>query len=278
MSLNVRSLGEGPPVLLLHGFTGSARTWDELIDAWSGDHHCIAPDLLGHAGSGVPTDPARYALERQAAELAELLRLLGAGPATLVGYSMGARLALVLALEHAAQVQRLILESPSAGIASAGARAERRARDEALARDLEHEGLEAFVARWESQPLFSSHASMPRHRRQRLRDERLRHDAAGLAASLRGGGQGAMDPLHDRLGHIDVPTLVIAGERDAMGLERATVVATAIPGARLEVVADVGHTPHLEDPEAFLRLADPFLRLTDPFLRPADPLRHHANH
>ena len=271
MSLNVRSFGEGPPIMLLHGFTGSARTWDDLFDAWSSDHHCIAPDLLGHGDSEAPVDPARYALERQAAELAELLGLLGAGPATLVGYSMGARLALVLALEHAALVERLVLESPSAGIADAGARAERRARDEALARHLEQEGLAAFVDRWEAQPLFASHASMPRHRQQQQRAERLGHDAAGLAASLRGGGQGAMHPLHDRLGHIDVPTLVIAGERDALGLERASVVAAAIPGARLEVVPGAGHTPHLEDPEAFLRLADPFLRL-------ADPLRHHPSH
>jgi 2-succinyl-6-hydroxy-2,4-cyclohexadiene-1-carboxylate synthase len=271
MSLNVRALGEGPPVLLLHGFTGSARTWDDLIDAWSSGHRCIAPDLLGHGGSEAPVDPARYALERQAAELAELLRLLDAVPATLVGYSMGARLALVLALEHPAQVQRLILESPSAGIADGVARAERRVRDEALARDLEQGGLEAFVDRWEAQPLFASHASMPRGRRQRLRAERLRHDAAGLAASLRGAGQGAMRPLHDRLGHIDVPTLVIAGERDGMGRERASVVVAAIPGARLEVVPGAGHTPHLEDPEAFLRLADAFLR-------PADPMLHHLSH
>jgi pimeloyl-ACP methyl ester carboxylesterase len=77
--------------------------------------------------------------------------------------------------------------------------------------------------------------------------------------------------LHDRLGHIDVPTLVIAGERDGMGRERASVVVAAIPGARLEVVPGAGHTPHLEDPEAFLRLADAFLR-------PADPMLHHLSH
>jgi len=104
MSFNVSTAGQGPPMLLLHGFTGTANDWQRQIEPWSASHRVITPDLLGHGGSDAPEDPAAYALERQAADLADLLELLEARPATVVGYSMGARLALVLALEHPALV------------------------------------------------------------------------------------------------------------------------------------------------------------------------------
>jgi 2-succinyl-6-hydroxy-2,4-cyclohexadiene-1-carboxylate synthase len=246
VSLNVLTLGEGSPMLLLHGFTGSARSWATQVETWSQHHRVIAPDLLGHGGSDAPRDPGRYALPRQATDLAELLRLMDAAPAAVVGYSMGARLALVLTLEYPELVDRLILESPSAGISEATTRAERRVADERLAADLERDGLTAFVERWQQMPLFASHAGLTVEARGQLRSERLSHDAVGLAASLRGAGQGAMAPLHDRLGGISTPTLVVAGELDGAGRDRALAVADGIPGARLEIIPGAGHTPHLE--------------------------------
>ncbi len=260
MSLNVLTAGTGPPMLLLHGFTGTARTWSAQVEAWSADHRVIAPDLLGHGGSDAPTDPGAYALERQAAGLVRLLDLLEARPATVVGYSMGARLALVLALEHPGAVERLVLESPSPGIADAEGRARRRAADERLADDIERDGVDAFVARWEAMPLFASHAALPPAVQARQRAERRGHSTSGLAASLRGAGQGAMAPLHERLARIVHPALVLAGGLDAAGLERARAVAARIPGSRLEVIADAGHTPHLERPDVFLRVTTDFLR------------------
>jgi 2-succinyl-6-hydroxy-2,4-cyclohexadiene-1-carboxylate synthase len=262
MSLNVQVGGEGRPLLLLHGFTGTARSWDHQLARWSTTHRCIAPDLLGHGGSEAPDDPAAYRLERQAAELARLLALLDAEPATVVGYSMGARLALVLALEHPGAVDRLALESPSAGIFDPLARAERRAADERLAADIEHDGMAAFVDRWEALPLFATQAALPADVRDRQRVERRRHTATGLAASLRGAGQGAMEPLHGRLGAVTAPTLVIAGALDDVGLERARTVAEGVPGARLAIVPDAGHAPHLESPDRFEALVDDLLTIT----------------
>jgi pimeloyl-ACP methyl ester carboxylesterase len=75
-----------------------------------------------------------------------------------------------------------------------------------------------------------------------------------------------MTPLHDRLGGIHAPTLVVAGGLDAAGLERARTVAAGIPGARLEVIAGAGHSPHLETPETFERLVSRFL--------PTSPAKH----
>lgn len=259
MSLNVLTTGAGPPLLLLHGFTGSARSWLDCLEVWAQDHRVIAPDLLGHGGSDAPTDPAAYALERQAAELAELLELLEATPASIVGYSMGARLALVLALEHPEVVARLVLESPSAGIADPVDRAARRAADGHLAAEIERDGVEPFSERWEALPLFASHAALPEDVRAAQRRERTRHTAVGLAGSLRGAGQGAMAPLHDRLHELTMPTLIVAGRLDAVGLERARAVAAGIPGADLRIVEGAGHTPHLERPDEFVRLTHDIL-------------------
>ncbi len=259
MSLNVLTAGTGPPVMLLHGFTGTARSWAVHIETLSMEHRVIAPDLLGHAGSDAPADPAAYALERQAAGLRDLLELLDAAPAAVVGYSMGARLALVLALTQPQVVGRLVLESPAPGIADEKDRAARRLADEHLADEIERDGVEAFVERWAAMPIFASQAELPADIRAAQRHERLRHTTVGLAASLRGAGQGAMEPLHDRLSTIDVPTLVIGGALDSTGRERARTVAGGIPGARLEIVEGAGHNPHLEAAATFGRLVTEFL-------------------
>jgi 2-succinyl-6-hydroxy-2,4-cyclohexadiene-1-carboxylate synthase len=262
MSLNVMDVGQGSPMLLLHGFSGSAHSWSEQMSTWSASHRVIAPDLLGHGGSDAPGDPFAYALERQAADLVRLLDLLEAVPATLVGYSMGARLALVLVQRYPEAVAGLVLESPSAGIADVQDRADRRAADEQLAADLERHGIEAFVDRWEVLPLFASHADLSAEARQRLRAERVQQDPHALAGSLRGAGQGAMTPLHDHLGRITAPVLVVAGAFDTMGLERARAVASGIPRSKLVVIDGVGHTPHLEDPQTFDTVTADFLAPT----------------
>ena len=124
---------------------------------------------------------------------------------------------------------------------------------------LERDGIAAFVDEWEREPVFASQAALAPAATARLRSERLRNRPAGLAVSLRGAGQGSMEPLHDRLPAIAAPTLVIAGALDPAGRARAETVAAAIPGARFEVLADAGHAPHLETPAAFRTLALAFL-------------------
>jgi 2-succinyl-5-enolpyruvyl-6-hydroxy-3-cyclohexene-1-carboxylate synthase len=239
-----------PAVLLLHGFTGSAADWAPFLPALGAVASCVAVDLLGHGDSDAPADPARHSLEHQAADMAALLVERGLAPATVVGYSLGARVALRMALDRPDAVRSLVLLSPSPGIADAQARAERREHDEALARQLEAEGVVAFVDAWQAQPLFAGEAALPAVTRAQVREARLRNDPVGLAASLRGAGQGSMAPLHEDLPRIGVPTLVVAGQRDAAGVERAQTIATAIPGSRLVVLDGVGHAVQREAPQA----------------------------
>jgi len=262
----VRATGSGPALLLLHGFTGSGRSWEGLSEAAVGaGFTTIAPDLPGHGGTAWHEDDlarsggsSRATIERAADDLPGLLRALGLDRAHAVGYSMGARVALRLAISHPARVARLVLEAPSAGIADADGRAARRAADETLARSLERDGIERFIDAWERTPVLAGEAGLGAGERAALRAIRLAHDPAGLAASLRAAGQGAMEPLGGRLREIASPTLVIVGAADPVR-ERAAAVAAGIPGARLAVVEGAGHAPHLEAPAVFRRLVLEFV-------------------
>ena len=205
----VRDEGSGPPLLLLHGFTGTSAAWDDHGDELAARFRVLVPCLPGHGGTVAPA--ATMSVEATADALTTLLRERGATPGHVLGYSLGSRVALRLAVAHPDVVDRLVLESPSAGLPTEAERAARRAADDALASRLEAEGIEAFVDEWERNPVFASQASIAPDRAARIRAMRLGNDPAGLAASLRAAGQGAMEPLFDRLREVSAPSLVIAG-------------------------------------------------------------------
>jgi 2-succinyl-6-hydroxy-2,4-cyclohexadiene-1-carboxylate synthase len=261
----VAERGSGRPALLLHGFTGAGASWGQHVESLVlAGHRVIAPDLPGHGATPRTGTPDAMTVEATADALAALLRGLGAAPADVAGYSMGARIALRLAVAHPDAVARLVLESPSAGVADPAERAARLAADEAVAARIERDGIEDFVTSWERTPVFATHAAADPVLVARQRAIRLASDPHGLAASLRAAGQGAMEPLHARLATVRARTLVIAGALDATGRPRAEAVAAGIPGARLVVLDGIGHTPHLEAPDAFRRLVLDFLALEPP--------------
>ena len=238
-------------MLLLHGFTGSSANWQPLQETLAGDFRTIAVDLPGHGRTGAPADLTRYAMPAVAADLVALLDHLQAGPSHLLGYSMGGRLALYLALVHPRRWRSLILESASPGLETPTARAERRRRDEALAAWIEAEGIAAFVARWEVLPLFASQRRLPAPVRRAHRAGRLRNRPAGLANSLRGMGTGVQPSLWPRLPTLALPTLLIAGALDEKFVSIARQMARHIPSARLAIVPDAGHAVHLEQPARY---------------------------
>ncbi len=262
--------GAGEALLLLHGFTGSAESWRPWLDDLAGSFQVIAPDLLGHGESDAPADPHRYEAERQVSDLAALLDGLGIDSVSVVGYSMGARLALALAAAHPERVARLGLESGSPGITAEADRTARRESDGALARRIERDGIPAFVAAWERLPLFASQERLPEQIRQRQRRQRLANRSSGLAGSLRGFGQGSQPDLHDALPDLMMPVLVLAGREDEKYVRLAREMAGAIPGAQVEIIDDAGHTPHVEQPERFRRAVEHFLGIGSGRLGPEE--------
>src|SRR3954449_1506475 len=175
------------PWVLLHGFSGTHRTWDRVVARPAAERY-LAPDLRGHGA-------ARHVRPVSFAGCVE--DVLAAAPPrfTLAGYSMGGRIALHVALAAPERVRRLVLVDTTAGLDTERERAERRAGDEEQARRLEAEGVDA----WGNQPLF---AGEPPDVAVEARADRARNDPHALAAALRGIGTGAMAPLWDHLGEL----------------------------------------------------------------------------
>lgn len=246
------------PLVLLHGFTGSSTSWKAVRAAFRPTRRVVALDLPGHGATTV-TRAFDGSFAATVDLVAATLDALGIADADVVGYSMGGRIALQLALAHPDRVARLVLESASAGLATAAARARRRAADAALAAAIERDGIAAFVRRWEALPLFRSLADQPAAVQDALRRQRLGCDPAGLAASLRGCGLGSQPWLGGMLGSLAAPVLLLTGERDAKFTRTATRLLSRVADGRHEVVAAAGHIPHLEQPARFLRAVRAFL-------------------
>jgi len=248
------------PILLLHGFTGAATTWSELLPELGARRRAIALSLHGHGGSDAPGDPARCAAHRAAEDVLQVLDILGIARVALLGYSAGARVALHTALAAPERIGALIVESGSPGIADETERADRRAADDALATDIERHGVEAFVDRWERLPLWESQRQLTPAARGALRAQRLAGSARGLANSLRGLGAGATAPLHARLGELaNVPVLLICGALDEKYVKLAFEMGDALPRSAVRVVQGAGHAVHLERPRELLGAVEEFL-------------------
>ena len=248
--------GAGEPLALLHGFTGDSSTWQELIAAFSGDFRVIRLDILGHGKSDKPASTSSYEMSAVAADFIDVLNQLGILQTHLLGYSMGGRLALYLALFFADRLLSLALESASPGLADEGARAERRRRDEALADRIEAQGMNWFVAYWEKLPLW---AAQSRRLIAAQRSQRLANNPLGLANSLRGMGTGAQPNLWAALPTLALPTCLITGERDVKFRRINQRMDAAMPQSRLSIIPAAGHNAHLEQPAAFHRALRSFL-------------------
>ena len=225
-------------VVLLHGFTHTGASWDPVVAALGERYRALAPDIRGH-GAASAREPVT--LEGVLEDLADR------SPArfTLVGYSMGGRIALHAALALPERVQRLVLIGASPGIADPAERDERRAADERLAGDLERMTIEQFAERWARTPVLGG---QPPAVLAAVHADRLRNQPAGLARALRGLGTGALAPLWDRLSEIRAPATVLVGERDEKFRALATEMACGLPASEKLVIPGVGHAAHLEAP------------------------------
>jgi 2-succinyl-6-hydroxy-2,4-cyclohexadiene-1-carboxylate synthase len=225
--------------LLLHGFTNTGRSWDGVIDSLASDGS-VAPDLRGH---GECSDARPITLDAVIEDVAQL----APESFTLVGYSMGGRIALHTAFALGDRVRRLVLVGASPGLRTATARAERRATDERLADDLERSTIEQFAERWASTPVL---ADQPPEVRAKVDADRRRNSPAGLAAALRGLGTGALPSLWPRLDRLTIPVELVVGERDEKFLEIARKMVDELPNGRLVVAPHAGHAVHWEAPGA----------------------------
>ncbi|MCX5736977.1 MAG: 2-succinyl-6-hydroxy-2,4-cyclohexadiene-1-carboxylate synthase [Proteobacteria bacterium] len=264
MSLFVVEEGQGTPVLVLHGFTGSSASMSGVAGALRDRHRVVRVDLVGHGRSDAPQHVAAYRIERCVAQLASVLDALTIPRAHVLGYSMGGRVALALAALLPARVASVLAIGARAGFEDPAERTARVRDDEALAARIERDGVPAFVDHWMALPLFATQQRLGAAALAEARAERLANRAHALAASLRAMGAGAQPPLHTALSQRSVPMLLVAGAEDARFAAVARDLAARLPDARVALVPNAGHAAHLENPDAFARIARSFLAAADP--------------
>ncbi len=243
----ITPLGDQPATWVgVHGFTQRPEMFSELVGLVG--QGALCPALPGHDESDGPVDVAT-ATERIVAALIEVERTTGT-PAVLLGYSAGARMAMEAALARPDLVRSLIVVAAGAGVAGESERAARRASDDRLARQIEAQGLERFVEGWVNFPLFSGLGRRNEEWRAADKALRLRNTAAGLAAALRGFGQGVQQYLGDRVGDLTMPVTVVVGSEDGKYYDEGRGLADLIPDGELVVLDGVGHAVVGEAPEA----------------------------
>lgn len=267
--IGYRQAGEGTALLLVHGMAGSSATWRAVMPALAHDHLVVAPDLLGHGESAKPLGD--YSLGAYASGLRDLLGVLGIGPVTVVGQSLGGGVAMQLAYQHPELVERLVLVS-SGGLG----------REVSwILRLLTLPGAEyalplvfpGFVREWGNafggalariglraphlEEIWQAYASLTEtdNRQAFVRTLRAVIDLGGQSVS-------ATDRLYLAAAR---PTLIMWGDRDPIiPVAHAYAAHAAMPGSRLEVFEGVGHFPQLECPDRFVDVLLDFLATTVP--------------
>lgn len=217
---------------LLHGFAGDPAAWDDVIDAWALREAPIAIALPGHGGG-----PVQPTWEDNLNAVAGAI----AGCAVVVGYSLGARVA--LGLVASGRTGHAVLIGVNPGI-SDHERPQRREFDAAWARLLREEGVAAFHDAWSKQALFATQSRVPADKLERRRQRRLRHDPEQLARSLEVMGLASMPDYWTAIpAHRDRIAL-IAGADDP----KYVAISAGLPAASFETIEGSGHDPTLEQP------------------------------
>ncbi len=259
-SLYIEVAGDGPAVVLAHGFSGSARNWRPQIRALRDRHRVIVYDLRGHARSPAPhARPDCYTRDAFVADVLALLDRESVSRGVLGGLSLGAGVMLASALAHPERVRALVLASFPAGPDHAGAFS---GRAEEMAHVLESEGLEAAGARF----VWGPGSGLDERGAALVRQGFLEHDPLGLAQVLRGvlGEVASLVDEPDLERKLPMPVLLVAGSRDRGSRESTRRLAARLPRARVEILEGAGHVVNLAAPAAFNRVLDEFLAALPP--------------
>lgn len=255
------ALGEPgrPALLFLHGFMGSAQDWRTVARICANEYACILADLPGHGANRPSISEARLDFHGWSEALVALADGRKLDPVCLIGYSLGARLALHAAWRFPKRWTALVLEGCNPGIEDPRARRARSELDERRAAQLAEEGMQPFVEGWYQADLFASLQQRP-DLLDAVKQARARNDPAWMAKVLRELSPGAVPDAWPRLALLDLPTLLIAGELDTAYGAIARRMRAHLPGAQALILPGAGHNAHLEQPQAFAAALLDFLR------------------
>jgi pimeloyl-ACP methyl ester carboxylesterase len=233
--------GDGPPLILTHGYSSTSAMWQGQVAALSKHHRLILWDMRGHGQSDYPEDTKAYSEALTVGDIAALLDQVGARKAIVGGLSLGGYMSLAFYRAHPERVSALLIIDTGPGFKKDDAREVWNKRALDTADRFEREGLEALKS-------ASRERSTVSHR-----------NAKGLALAARGmltqRDAGVMEVLPE----IKVPSLVVVGADDTPFLAASDYMAAKIPGAKKIVVPAAGHAVNIDQPQAFIEAVVPFL-------------------
>ena len=257
-SLNIQKIGSpaNPSLICLHGFMGSGADFQFLTDSLAGHFYIILPDLPGHGASRDFKNNAQWSIPFCSAALADSLRPFA--PIHLLGYSLGGRVAMTLAVNEPSLLSSLIVESATPGIEDPQQRRERTARDDRLAGQLQKKNLTDFLDDWYRQPLFKDIGRLPGFNN--LYRRRLQNSPGHLARALSEMSSGRMPGLWARLANITCPTLLINGDQDVKYAAISARMQKTNPSFRRSEARGAGHNVHFSKPDWYIKQLSDFLR------------------
>jgi pimeloyl-ACP methyl ester carboxylesterase len=233
--------GNGPTLILTHGYSSTSEMWKGQIEALSKHHKLVLWDMRGHGRSDYPEDPNAYGEALTIADIAALLDKVGANSAIVGGMSLGGYMSLAFYCTHPERVRALLIIDTGPGFKKDDARAAWNKRAFETADRFERDGLAALKS-------ASRERSAVSHR-----------DAAGLARAARGMLTQRDARVIEVLPEIKVPSLIVVGADDAPFLAASDYMAAKIPGAKKVVILSAGHAVNIDQPQAFIDAVLPFL-------------------
>jgi 3-oxoadipate enol-lactonase len=242
-------VGEGSPILLIHGLGGTCDDWEYQTAELARSHRVISMDVRGHGRSAKPRGP--YSVKQFAADAVSLVRELGAAPAHVVGFSMGGMIAFQMAVDSPDALRSLTIVN--SGAAMPLERFSQKARVRSRYAIVRMFGMRA-LAKVVAAPLFprAEQAAM----RKKFEDHLAANDARAYLASFRATSGWS---VADRMGGIGCPVLVVASDHDYTPVEWKRAYAAKMPNARVAVLRESHHAGPIDQPDQFNRAVLEFL-------------------
>ncbi|WP_010233903.1 2-succinyl-6-hydroxy-2,4-cyclohexadiene-1-carboxylate synthase [Clostridium arbusti] len=248
--------GVGKPIICLHGFSENLSTWNLLkLEGYQ----LILIDFIGHGKSDKPYSRKYYSLKVMIKHLNKIIYELNLKKYSMLGYSMGGRIALAYAIAYSNEIDKLILESTSYGEAGFINRLKRRRKDLNLAKSILKDGIEWFDDYWSNLSIFESQRKLSKSITDEIRKRRLSNRTYALSNTLMCSGQGKFPCMKSNIRKLSMPLLYISGEYDKKYRHVGENFKKFNANIKHETIKGVGHNTHIEDPNAFIEVLSKFL-------------------
>lgn len=244
VSIYYESTGDGPPVLLSHGYSATSAMWKSQAEALAPKYQVITWDMRGHGQTDSPADASLYSEAATVDDMAAILHACGAEKAVIAGLSLGGYMSLAFHARYPEMTRALMLFDTGPGYRNPKAREGWNATAETRAKTFEEKGLDALGR--------SAEVRVSQHR-----------SAQGLANAARGMLAQFDSRIIESFETITVPTLVLVGDHDEPFLAATDYMVAKIPGAQKAVIADAGHASNIDQPAAFNEVVGAFLASLD---------------